>query len=59
MNTVNLISEFSNILLVVHTVILYPIFKFAFALEKRLTILETELKQKELIKNNCFQNCKI
>lgn len=59
MNTINFISEFSNILLVIHTVILYPIFKFAFALEKRLTILETELKQKDLIKNNCFQNCKI
>lgn len=55
---INLINEFSNILLVVHTVILYPIFKFAFALEKRLTILETELKQNERKKNNCI-DCKI
>ena len=59
MLNVNLINELSNILLVVHTLVLYPIFKFAFAIEKRLTILETELKQKDLIKNNCSQNCKI
>lgn len=57
--SMQIISDLSNILLVTHTLILYPIFKFAFALEKRLTILETNHINDKNIKNKCSSNCNI
>lgn len=37
-------TSLSNIILVVHTVILYPITKYIFTTEKRLTKIETKLE---------------
>lgn len=42
--TIETINSISQILLVVHTVILYPILKYAFLIEKRFTKIETELQ---------------
>lgn len=38
------ISDLSNIILVVHTVLLYPIARYIFTTEKRLTKIETKLE---------------
>ncbi len=38
------ISDLVNVVLVIHTLLLYPIFKFVFLVEKRITILETKVK---------------
>ncbi|MGM0518203.1 MAG: hypothetical protein ACQERD_01010 [Campylobacterota bacterium] len=40
------IESLTNVILVAHTIILYPVSKFIFQTEKRLTILETTLKEK-------------
>lgn len=37
------ISNITNIILVAHTVLLYPIARYAFTTEKRLTRIETKL----------------
>lgn len=47
LETINTISQ---IILVVHTVLLYPIFKFAYSIEKRLTILEVTEDTKAKLK---------
>lgn len=41
-----ILNTLSQILLVVHTVILYPILKYAFLIEKRFTKIETTLDLK-------------
>ncbi|WP_258237465.1 hypothetical protein [Aliarcobacter faecis] len=39
-----IINNISQFLILLNTLVLYPVFKFAFAIEKRLTILETKQK---------------
>lgn len=41
----DLINNLSNIILLVHTLVLYPVFKFALNIDRRLTILETKDKK--------------
>ncbi len=41
---IDIINNISNIILLVHTLVLYPVFKFAINIDRRLTILETQSK---------------
>lgn len=40
------INSISQIILVVHTVLLYPIFKFAYSIDRRITIIEVREETK-------------
>lgn len=44
------VNTITQIFLVIHTVLFYPILKYAFILEKRLTAIETILDLKEKFK---------